>query len=66
MERELGISYWTIRNQLNELIKALGFEVELIAEEEGDVKNRRKEILDQLDRGEINVGEATERLAHLR
>ncbi len=66
MERELGISYWLIRNQLNELIKALGFEVETPAEEESDVKTRRKEILDQLDRGEIAVGEATERLAQLR
>ena len=49
MERELGISYWLIRNQLNELIKALGFEVETPAEEESDVKTRRKEILVSLE-----------------
>jgi hypothetical protein len=67
MERELGISYWTIRTQLNDLIKALGFEVEAPQEEnEGEVKQRRKEILEQLDRGEIDAGEATERLAQLR
>lgn len=68
MERELGISYWTIRTQLNDLIKALGFEVEAPSEEESEseVKQRRKEILEQLDRGEIDASEATERLAQLR
>jgi hypothetical protein len=66
MERELGISYWTIRSRLNDVIKALGFEVEAPQEDEGDVKHRRKEILEQLDRGEIEVGEATDRLAQLR
>ena len=66
MERELGISYWTIRSRLNDVIKALGFEVETPQEDEGDVKQRRKEILEQLDRGEIEVGEATDRLAQLR
>jgi hypothetical protein len=66
MERELGISYWTIRSRLNDVIKALGFEVEAPQEDEGEVKNRRKEILEQLDRGEIEVGEATDRLAQLR
>jgi hypothetical protein len=66
MERELGISYWTIRSKLNDLIKALGFEVEPVQEEDSDVKGRRKEILEQLNRGEISAGEATERLATLR
>lgn len=68
MERELGISYWTIRTQLNDLIKALGFEVDTPPEEESeaDVKQHRKEILEQLDRGEIDASEATERLAQLR
>lgn len=66
MERELGISYWTIRNRLNDLIKALGFEVEAAPEEEGDAKDRRKEILEQVDRGELTVAEATTRLAQLK
>jgi hypothetical protein len=26
MERELGVSYWTIRGRLNEVIRAMGFE----------------------------------------
>ena len=28
MERESGISYWTIRNRINELVAELGFETE--------------------------------------
>jgi hypothetical protein len=66
MERELGTSYWTIRNRLNDLIKALGFEVEAPQEDESDIKTRRKEILEQVDRGELDVTEATERLAQLK
>lgn len=46
MERELGISYWTIRSQLNELIQELGFEVE--AAQEDELKTRRREILKQV------------------
>ncbi|GAB4146313.1 MAG: hypothetical protein Fur0021_04310 [Candidatus Promineifilaceae bacterium] len=29
MEWEMGLSYWTIRNRLNELIAELGFEMPL-------------------------------------
>ncbi len=64
MERELGISYWTIRSRLNELIQELGFEVE--AAQEDELKTRRREILEQVDRGELSAGEATEQLAKLR
>lgn len=64
MERELGISYWTIRSRLNDLIQELGFEVE--AAQEDDLKTRRREILEQVDRGELSAGEATEQLAKLR
>ncbi|MBX3010273.1 MAG: DUF2089 domain-containing protein [Caldilineaceae bacterium] len=64
MERELGISYWTIRTRLNELIQELGFEVE--AAQEDELKNRRREILEQVDRGELSASEATEQLAKLK
>ena len=64
MERELGISYWTIRSRLNELIQELGFEVE--AAQEDELKTRRREILEQVDRGELSAGEATEQLAKLK
>lgn len=64
MERELGISYWTIRSRLNELIQELGFEVEAVQEDE--LKTRRREILEQVDRGELTASEATEQLAKLK
>ena len=64
MERELGISYWTIRSRINELIQELGFEVE--AAQEDELKSRRREILEQVDRGELSATEATEQLAKLK
>ncbi len=64
MERELGISYWTIRTQLNELIQELGFEIE--AAQEDEIKTRRREILEQVDRGELSAADATEQLGKLK
>jgi hypothetical protein len=65
MERELGLSYWTIRNQLNDVIAELGFEAE---EDEAELQAslRRQEILAQLDEGTIDVSQATELLAKSR
>jgi hypothetical protein len=65
MERELGLSYWTIRNQLNEVIAELGFEA---TENEAELQAslRRQEILAQLDEGKIDVSQATELLAKSR
>ena len=72
MERELGISYWTIRSQLNELIEELGFEVdsradaEREAERQEELKAQRRELLEQVDRGEISATDAAEQLASLK
>lgn len=64
MERELGWSYWTIRNRLNEVIEELGFDDQPTpAPERG---SQRQEILAQLDRGEIGVEAAAELLKQLR
>lgn len=57
IERELGISYPTVRNKLDEAIKALGHEV--------DVSNTRVEILQMLDNGEISSQEAKKLLEQL-
>jgi len=65
MERETGFSYWHIRNRLNELLEELGFEIEPESEEETSGFLRRKEILEQLDRGEIDADRATEMLADI-
>ncbi len=64
MERELGISYWAIRNRLNEVIEELGFDAQ--DNEATEVRWQRKEILARLEKGEIDVDEATELLAHVK
>ena len=56
MERELGISYPTVRGRLDALIRALGYDVP--AEEPRPTTDRRKEILAQLESGEIGSEEA--------
>ena len=68
MERELDLSYWSIRNRLNHIISELGFEEEpdpagILS---ADAKSARKSVLDQLDRGEISVQEAAGRLTEIR
>lgn len=65
MERELGESYWTLRNRLSDVIKEMGFdegEAPLPAEE---VAARRREILDQLEAGELDAQAAAAALASL-
>ena len=61
MEKELDMSYPTVRNKLNELIKTLGYEDDFGEEEQ----QKRKEILDLLEAGEIEAVEAAERLEEL-
>ncbi|MHB0868437.1 MAG: DUF2089 family protein [Chloroflexota bacterium] len=55
VERELGISYPTVRGRLDALIRALGYEV---PEESRPAPDGRKEILAQLERGEVTSEEA--------
>jgi hypothetical protein len=57
IEKELGISYPTVRNKLDELIEVLGFKVEQKEKE----RKERKQILNQLANGEISSDEAIER-----
>lgn len=54
VEKELGISYPTVRNKLDEIIEALGYKVE----GKYDFQNRRKEILARLEKGEITSEQA--------
>jgi hypothetical protein len=64
VERELGMSYPTVRARLDALLEALEFAP--IREENGARKekasDRRQKILDQLERGEITPAEAKARL----
>ncbi len=59
MEEELGLSYPTVRARLNEVIRALGYQV---PEEEPVTPERRREILQQLQEGKITAQEAVELL----
>jgi hypothetical protein len=60
MERELGLSYPTLRSRLTDLIRQMGYPVgpEPVALSDGD----RTRVLDQLATGEIDSVEAMRRL----
>jgi len=64
MERELGISYPTVRARLDSLLDALGLPP--VKEEVGlkkeKIAERRRKILDQLEKGEITPEEAKAKL----
>ena len=71
MERELGVSYWTIRGRLNEVIGAMGLEPGGELEGEAPSPTRaaaadpaaaRQQVLDRLRRGELSAEEAAELL----
>jgi hypothetical protein len=64
VERELGISYPTVRGRLEAVIEALGYRVEP-SRDEIDQSAKRKEILDALNRGELTSDEAIKRLKQL-
>jgi hypothetical protein len=58
MEQELGVSYPTIRNRLNEVIRKLGYEPG--REEPVEItQERRNSILEDLSAGRITAEEAT-------
>ncbi len=55
MEKAFGISYPTVKNRLNRIVQQLHLvEVEQVSEKD--------EVFDLLERGQISVQEATERL----
>ncbi len=67
VEKELGISYPTVRGKLDSVIRGLGYEVPAkeTLKENNDKVNTRNVILDQLSKGEITPKEATEKLKNL-
>jgi hypothetical protein len=57
VEKELGISYPTVRSRLEEVIRALGFEI--VTDYGGRITEvERGQTLDRLSRGEISTEEA--------
>ncbi len=59
VEEELGLSYPTVRSRLNDVIRALGYEVPA---EAAISTERRQSILERGQAGEITAGEAVELL----
>jgi hypothetical protein len=67
VERELGISYPTVRGRLDAVLEALGYRVDPAAAEEvtRGKQDRRKEILDALNRGELTSEDAVKQLKNI-
>ncbi|MDF2540550.1 MAG: hypothetical protein K0S47_268 [Herbinix sp.] len=67
VEKELGISYPTVRGKLDSVIRSLGFDVPTkeSVKEKDQKEVVRNEILDQLSKGEITAKEATEKIKNL-
>ncbi|MBS3938628.1 MAG: DUF2089 domain-containing protein [Peptococcaceae bacterium] len=64
VERELGISYPTVRSRLDNVLVALGFRVDA-TDERADLPQKRKDILESLSRGELSADEAVKLLRSL-
>jgi hypothetical protein len=62
VEKELGISYPTVRSRLDAVLERLGLKSTISAE---DIKEERKHILSRLETGEITADQAAELLKNL-
>ena len=56
VERELGISYPTVRSRLDNILEAMGYKVEQGGREESS--QERRDILERLSRGDISAEDA--------
>lgn len=67
VEKELGISYPTVRGKLDSAIRGLGYEVPTKVEikDKEQKESAKHEILEQLSKGEISAKEATDRIKNL-
>lgn len=68
MEEELNLSYPTLRNRLDDILRQMGFEPiaepqEAAASPTGPSPAERQQILEALSRGEITSEEARQRLS---
>ena len=64
VEKELGISYPTVRSRLDSVIETLGYTVEKDKEkvDPQEESSRRRGILEALERGDISPQEATRKM----
>ncbi|OGO50782.1 MAG: hypothetical protein A2148_03630 [Chloroflexi bacterium RBG_16_68_14] len=63
VEGELGISYPTVVARLDDVITSLGYEAE---HNEEELRESRRQILDELSEGRIDASEAAKRLRELQ
>lgn len=61
VEKELGISYPTVRNKLDSVIQSLGYQIEPAEDNKHSSADATK-ILAALERGDISVTEAVKQL----
>ena len=66
LERELGISYPTVRGRLDDVIRALGFKVAEDAAAAEEARVLRADILSSVERGEMTAAEAAEALKGIK
>lgn len=62
VEKQLGISYPTVRGRLDTVIKRLGLKTSVSPQE---IKEERQQIFDKLDKGEISADQAAELIRSL-
>lgn len=65
VEKELNISYPTVRKNLDLVIQSLGYQLEKTSELDEESTKRRQEILDALERGEISSKDAVKKLKEI-
>lgn len=68
VEKEMGISYPTVKSKLNNLITSLGFHVsepDTVADRE-EREKEREQILTDLSEGRISAKEASEKISRLK
>ncbi len=62
IERILELSYPTVRNRFESLLRALGY----VADEQEELRTAREDVLDKLERGEIDADAAAQAFAELK
>lgn len=68
VEKELGISYPTVRSRLENVIRALGYPVDESdnVQDDESLSQQRQKILERLSQGEITAAEAARLLKSIR
>lgn len=59
VEKEMGISYPTVRGKLDDVVRALGYSVE---EEKTEKGKNVSDLLDKLEKGEMNADEVLNKM----